>query len=91
MKTYTYSQARQKLARLLDDAGRESCVVIRRRDGSAFLLQPMIEGESPLDVPGVRGTFKVGELVRIVRKERSRSAEKALRAAATRRSARRQR
>jgi PHD/YefM family antitoxin component YafN of YafNO toxin-antitoxin module len=36
MKTYTYSQARQRLAALLDRARREGRVLIRRKDGEVF-------------------------------------------------------
>lgn len=74
MKTYTYSQARQRLASLLDEARREGKVQIRRQDGSTFLLQPVTDDRSPLDVPGVRSRLRPGELVAIIRAERERSA-----------------
>jgi prevent-host-death family protein len=47
MKTYTYTEARQKLAALLDQARREGRVQIRRRDGQLFVLQP-VKAEGPL-------------------------------------------
>jgi hypothetical protein len=75
MKTYTYSEARQRLARLLDEARREGQVQIRRRDGSTFLLQAVRPTESPLDVPGVRSGLRRGELVELVRAERARSGD----------------
>lgn len=70
MKTYTYSEARQRLATLLDQASREGKVQIRRRDGSTFVLQPAPATGSPLDVPGVRSTLRPGELVTLIREER---------------------
>ena len=47
MKTYTYSEARQRLASLLDQARRESRVQIRGKDGSTFVLQPVQPARSP--------------------------------------------
>ena len=76
MKTYTYSEARQRLATLLDQAGREGRVQIRRQDGSTFLLQPVTASRSPLDVPGVSSGFRPGELVALVREEREQSGER---------------
>ena len=80
MKTYTYSEARQRLATLLDQARREGRVQIRRQDGSTFLLQPVVSDRSPLDVPGVRSRLRRGELVALVREERERSGERILNA-----------
>lgn len=70
MKTYTYSEARQRLATLLDQAGREGKVQIRRRDGSTFVLLPVAPTRSPLDVPGVRSSLRRSELVALIREER---------------------
>ncbi len=78
MKTYTYSEARQRLATLLDQARREGRVQIRRQDGSTFVLQPVVSDRSPLDVPGVRSRLRRGELVALVREERERSGERIL-------------
>lgn len=86
MKTYTYSEARQRLATLLDQARREGQVQIRRQDGSTFLLQPVTANRSPLDVPGVSSVLRPGELVALVREERERSGERILSALANRRS-----
>lgn len=80
MKTYTYSEARQRLATLLDQARREGRVQIRRQDGSVFLLQPVVSERSPLDVRGVRSKLGRGELVALVRQERERSGERVLKA-----------
>ena len=80
MKTYTYSEARQRLATLLDQARREGRVQIRRQDGSTFLLQPVVSDRSPLDVPGIRARLRRGELVALVREERARSGDRILKA-----------
>lgn len=76
MRTYTYSEARQRLAALLDQARREGRVQIRRQDGSTFVVQPVVSDRSPLDVPGVRSRFRRGELVALVREERERSGDR---------------
>ncbi len=76
MKTYTYSEARQRLASLLDQAGRDGQVQIRRQDGSTFVLQPVVTTDSPLAVPGVQSTLKRGELVELIRDERAGSGDR---------------
>ncbi len=53
MKEYTYSEARQKLAAVLERARREGSVRIRRKDGTVFVLRPERTVASPLDVPPV--------------------------------------
>ncbi len=73
MKTYTYSEARQQLAALLDRARREGCVQIRRRDGQLFVLLPAKPDRSPLDVPGVRARLPRGELQKLLRSARESS------------------
>lgn len=86
MRTYTYSEARQRLATLLDQARREGRVQIRRQDGSTFVVQPVVSERSPLDVPGVRSRFRRGELVSLVREEREDSGSRAGRALSRKRS-----
>ena len=72
MRVFTYSEARQKLAMLLDLARHEE-VRIRRRDGSVFVLRqaPAEEG-SPLDVPGIRTRATTRDVLRAVREARAR-------------------
>lgn len=72
MKVYTYSQARQKLAQLLDEARREGEVQIKRRDGQTFVIKSIEENESPLDVPGVATGIGLDELNETVRESRER-------------------
>jgi len=72
MKVYTYSQARQKLAKLLDDARQEGQVQIKRRDGQTFVIKPVEEKKSPLDVAGVSTDISLDELNDSVRESRER-------------------
>ena len=74
MKVYTYSEARQRLASVLDAAQRDGAVRIRRRDGRTFVLQPEASDRSPLDVEGVDLGITTGEIVSLVREGRSRYA-----------------
>jgi len=78
MKTYTYSEARQRLAGILDEARRAGCVQIRRRDGQLFVLKPAVQERSPLDVPGVDAGLVAGEVVDWLRGAREESATRAL-------------
>ncbi len=43
MVVYTYSEARQKLASLLDQVLLEGEVRIKRRDGQVFIIKPAAE------------------------------------------------
>lgn len=40
MQVYTYSEARQKLAHVLEQAESTGKVLIRRKDGRIFVLSP---------------------------------------------------
>ena len=53
MNVYTYSEARRRFAAILDEARAKGSVLIRRRDGQEFLLRPVKEKGSPLDVEGL--------------------------------------
>lgn len=75
MRAYTYSEARQNFALVLEEAKRDGAVEIRRRDGTVFLLKPVTvsSAQSPLDVAGVKLGVSAKELVSIVREGRRRS------------------
>lgn len=70
MNVYTYSEARQKLAKLLDQVLKEGEVRIKRRDGQVFVIRPDKGGGSPLDVPPVPVDISGEEIVEIVREGR---------------------
>jgi hypothetical protein len=72
MKVYTYSEARQRLAALLEKARREGSVRIRRRDGQVFVVHPQVASGSPLDVGGVNLGLSRDEIVDLVREGRER-------------------
>ena len=70
MKEFTYSEARQGLAALLDRARRDGAVRIRRRDGQSFVLRPDVRRGSPLDVPGINLGLTDDEIVSLVHEGR---------------------
>lgn len=72
MKVYTYSQARQKLARLLEEARYEGQVGIKKRDGQTFILKPVKDQGSPLDIKGVDIGLELEDLNSAVRESRER-------------------
>jgi antitoxin Phd len=72
LQEYTYTEARQQLATLLDRAVREGEVRIRRRDGQVFTLRPETSSRSPLDVPGIDTDLTIDEINAFIREGRRR-------------------
>ncbi len=70
MKVYTYSEARQHLAEVLEQARRDGGVWIRRRGGQMFVLKPDSLTPSPLDIKGVDLGITTEEIVDCVRESR---------------------
>jgi hypothetical protein len=73
MRVYTYSEARRKLADLLNRANEDGEVRIRRQDGTEYLLRPRKSRGSPLNVPAVDTDLQAEEIVAAVREGRERS------------------
>ena len=67
---YTYSEARQNLASLLDKAVREGEVRVRRKDGQIFVIIPEATDGSPLDIEGVDIELTREEIVEFVHEGR---------------------
>jgi hypothetical protein len=72
VRVYTYTEARQNLASVLNHSQREGPVRIRRKDGRPCVVRPDPSMGSPLDVEGVDLGIASEEIVAIVRKERER-------------------
>ncbi len=72
MTIYTFSEARQKFASVLEKARSEGRVLIKRKDGSVFVIQPVSNRESPLNVKGIDLGLSASEIVDIVREIRKR-------------------
>lgn len=73
MKVFTYSQARQALATVLDTARKEE-VLIARRGGDTFVVTYKTTSASPFDVPGIRTQATTQDILEAIRESRSRGA-----------------
>ena len=70
MKVFTYSEARQNLAKLLVIAQKEE-VEIRRRDGTTFsLISKKRKTPSPFDIPGIKTKATTQDILDAVRDSR---------------------
>jgi hypothetical protein len=73
VKIYTYSQARNKLADILEESKSEE-VVIRRRKGDMFSIVPKAPRKrSPFDVPGLTTGVTRKEILDALRESRERA------------------
>jgi len=71
MKIYTYSEAREKLATVLEESKTEE-VFIRRRKGDMFAIVPKSgrPRRSPFDVPGLGKKVSRQEILDAIRESR---------------------
>ncbi|NOY79830.1 MAG: type II toxin-antitoxin system Phd/YefM family antitoxin [Kiritimatiellaeota bacterium] len=74
MKVFTYSQARQALATVLDTARKEE-VLITRRGGDKFAVTYKAPRKSPFDVPGIKTRATTRDILEAIKESRSRGAE----------------
>jgi hypothetical protein len=69
-RVYTYSEARQNFASLLEHAMRDGAVRVRRKDGQLFLIVPEESDGSPLNVEGVDIDLSRDEIVDFIQEGR---------------------
>lgn len=67
---YTYTEARQNLASLLDKAADEGEVRVKRRDGQVFVIRPERTTASPLDVKGIDLNISMDEILQFIAESR---------------------
>jgi antitoxin Phd len=72
MRVYTFSEARQRLAALLDEAQQRGAVRIKRRDGREFEIAPVHRKGSSLDVEGVTLGISAEEIISTLKEVRAR-------------------
>lgn len=72
MTIYTYSEARQNFASVLYKARKVGEVLVKRKDGTVFIIKPVTKNESPLDVKGVDIKLSRNEIVDLLREVRQR-------------------
>ena len=77
MKVYTYSEARQRLAEVLNIARNEE-VFIKRRGGETFSIIFRKSKRSPFDVPGIQTKATTKDILAAVRESRERFAEQSV-------------
>lgn len=75
MKVVTYSEARRRLAELLDTA-RDEEVLIRRRSGEVFSLRRKPAPTSPFDVPGVSVEATTDDILAAIQDSRAGTGER---------------
>ena len=67
---YTYTEARQNLASLLDESAREGEGRVKRRDGQVFVIKPEQVTTSPLDVEGIDLNVSTDEILQFIAESR---------------------
>ncbi|MES9902379.1 MAG: type II toxin-antitoxin system Phd/YefM family antitoxin [Sedimenticola sp.] len=72
MREYSFTEARQHFASILEEAKCEGSVCIKKRDGEAFFITPAIPKKSPLDIEGVSLGISASEIVEVIREGRER-------------------
>ena len=69
MKVYTYSEARQRLADVLNIARNEE-VLIKRRGVETFSIIFRKTKKSPFDIPGIKTKATTKDILAVVRESR---------------------
>jgi antitoxin Phd len=73
MIVYSYSEARQKFALILDMAAKGDEIRIKRKNGQMFVVRFQPEASSPLDIEGMNLNISADEIVKFVREGRKKS------------------
>lgn len=73
MKEYSFTEARQHFASILDEAKKEGVVCVKKRDGESFYIKPATPRKSPLDIQGVNLDMSATEIVEMVKEGRERN------------------
>ncbi len=73
MREYSFTEARQHFASILDEAKNEGIVCIRKRNGESFYIKPAVLKKSPLDIKGVDLGVSSSEITDIIRAGRERN------------------
>jgi prevent-host-death family protein len=74
MKVYTYSEARQRFAEVLNIARNEE-VIIKRRGDETFSIVFRKKSKSPFDIPGISTKATTEDILDAVRDSRERMTE----------------
>ncbi len=74
MKVYTYSEARQRFAEVLNIARKEE-VIIKRRSGETFSIVFKKNPKSPFDIPGIKTKATTKDILEAIKDSRERIAK----------------
>jgi len=74
MKVYTYSEARQRFAEVLNIARKEE-VIIKRRGDETFSVNFRKKSKSPFDIPGIKTKATTNDILAAIKDSRERMAE----------------
>jgi len=74
MKVYTYSEARQRFAEILNIARQEE-VIIKRRGGETFAIIFKETPKSPFDIAGIKTKATTTDILEAIKDSRERVAE----------------
>ena len=73
MTVFSYSQARQNFASVLDIARQEGSVQIRRKGGQLFSITPVTKiKRSPFDIKGVKTRATTADILEAIKESRNR-------------------
>ena len=72
MQVYTYNEARQDLAGVLDTARKTGSALLQRTNGELFVIKPQKRKRSPLDVSGIETDITTDEIIGFIRECRER-------------------
>jgi hypothetical protein len=70
MVVYTYSEARQNFASVLDKAVQEGEVRVKRKDGQVFVIRLVDSDDSPLNVEGIDLGLTAEEILEFIQEDR---------------------
>lgn len=70
MKVYSYSQARQNFASVLDEASKEE-VLVKRKGGQVFCITIKQQTSSPFEVPTVKTQATTKDILKAIKESRS--------------------
>jgi len=73
MIEYSFTEARQNFASILDETKNEGVVCIKKRDGESFYIKPASVKKSPLDVVGIDLDISSEDIVSSIRECRERT------------------
>ena len=71
MNVITYSDARQRFSEVLDIANTDGKVLVRRKDGSLYSIQPELKKSSPFDVKGIKTKATTSDILEAIHEGRS--------------------